>query len=304
MVNLLFGAVGRHNFGDLLFPHIIEALFPDKQFTVCDLVSRDMREHGGHTVESIFDYFGKECNNVILVGGNVGNCNGTQAAEMLDVPPFELPLPYIFDRNKAILRGKLIANSIGGVEDTTLLREYDYVGVRDSASLKHSRFHHAPDSACLTRRLFDSKIQNSTASDSIKEVMGEYTAVQVCNYELEKQTDRICQLVEQEESIVFFCAGTAANHDSLENYAKVFDPSRAYFADQTNIWDICSIIAGAKKLMATSLHAHIIAKLYEVETVTLTDQLKVRLFNREWASLPTTELENRFLKSLEMWDIN
>ncbi|HQT30672.1 MAG TPA: hypothetical protein PLE48_06460 [Thiobacillus sp.] len=39
----LFGAFDRHNFGDLLFPHVMTALSPRRSFGFAGLAARDHR---------------------------------------------------------------------------------------------------------------------------------------------------------------------------------------------------------------------------------------------------------------------
>ena len=50
---ILFGAFDRHNFGDLLFPHIAAALLPDTPVLFAGLAAVDLRQYGGHQVQSL-----------------------------------------------------------------------------------------------------------------------------------------------------------------------------------------------------------------------------------------------------------
>ena len=45
---ILFGAFDRHNFGDMLFPHVAAALLPDREPIFAGLAERDLRAEGGH----------------------------------------------------------------------------------------------------------------------------------------------------------------------------------------------------------------------------------------------------------------
>src|SRR5260370_30935927 len=45
---VLFGAFDRHNFGDLLFPHVIARLLAREDLLFAGLAARDLRNHGGH----------------------------------------------------------------------------------------------------------------------------------------------------------------------------------------------------------------------------------------------------------------
>ena len=62
---ILFGAFGRHNFGDLLMPHVVSAFIDHElsahglrltaQVLFADIDSADMRQYGGHCVHAIGD---------------------------------------------------------------------------------------------------------------------------------------------------------------------------------------------------------------------------------------------------------
>ncbi|MBW8363173.1 MAG: hypothetical protein K0M39_01270 [Rhizobium sp.] len=78
--SVLFGAFDRHNFGDLLFPHLMTALLPERAFAFAGLVERDLRAFGGHRVRPL----GAERPlQLIHVGGELLACTAWQAAVML-----------------------------------------------------------------------------------------------------------------------------------------------------------------------------------------------------------------------------
>lgn len=52
---VLFGAFDRHNFGDLLLPHVAAALLPGRQRVCAGLAQRVLRAHGGHAVRALAD---------------------------------------------------------------------------------------------------------------------------------------------------------------------------------------------------------------------------------------------------------
>lgn len=83
---ILFGAFDRHNFGDLLFPHIAAALLHDKTPVFAGLAERDLRRYGGHRVHALAQlatqWRGRPVN-LIHVGGEILTCNAWQAAIML-----------------------------------------------------------------------------------------------------------------------------------------------------------------------------------------------------------------------------
>lgn len=86
---VLFGAFDRHNFGDLLFPHVAAALLPDADLHFAGLAERDLRTYGGHQCRAITrlaEEFGDRPVRLIHVGGEILTCNAWEAAVML-LPP-------------------------------------------------------------------------------------------------------------------------------------------------------------------------------------------------------------------------
>lgn len=83
---LLFGAFDRHNFGDLLFPHIAAALLPGRELRFAGLAARDLRPWGGHRVEALAALareFAGQPVDVLHVGGELLTCDAWEAAVML-----------------------------------------------------------------------------------------------------------------------------------------------------------------------------------------------------------------------------
>lgn len=164
---VLFGAFDRHNFGDLLFPHLMTALLPGQSFEFAGLVERDLQAFGGHRVSALAARQDPRPVHLIHVGGELLTCSAWQAAVMLldpaaaaaavaryDDDPVAAAdwaarqlgtarsLPYVAGRDVAALSGKLIFNAVGGVEWAFLsnaqrdeasaaLRQADWLSVRD-----------------------------------------------------------------------------------------------------------------------------------------------------------------------------
>jgi hypothetical protein len=86
---VLFGAFDRHNFGDLLFPHVAAALLPDRELLYAGLASRDLRPFGGHAVQSLASLAAERGGRpaaLLHIGGEILSCNAWQAAVMLLAP--------------------------------------------------------------------------------------------------------------------------------------------------------------------------------------------------------------------------
>ncbi|MEW6705281.1 MAG: polysaccharide pyruvyl transferase family protein [Pseudomonadota bacterium] len=96
---VLFGAFDRHNFGDLLFPHIAAALLPGRELRVAGLAERDLRPFGGHAVQALHRLAqqGQLAGAQLLhAGGEILGCTARQAAVMLLQPEeVDATLSYI-----------------------------------------------------------------------------------------------------------------------------------------------------------------------------------------------------------------
>ncbi|MGE5320621.1 MAG: polysaccharide pyruvyl transferase family protein [Hyphomicrobiaceae bacterium] len=163
----LFGAFDRHNFGDLLFPHLMTALLPGRTFEFAGLVERDLQAFGGHRVRALGSWGDERPVQLIHVGGELLTCDAWQAAVMLldpddaaeaiaryDADPAAAAawaarqlgttraMPYVVGRDGIAGSGRLIFNAVGGVEWTGVpasareavraaLGQADWVSVRD-----------------------------------------------------------------------------------------------------------------------------------------------------------------------------
>lgn len=86
---ILFGAFDRHNFGDLLFPHVAAAMLPGHEPIFAGLAERDLRAEGGHRVaalSAVAARLGERPATLIHVGGEILTCDAWQAAVMLTPP--------------------------------------------------------------------------------------------------------------------------------------------------------------------------------------------------------------------------
>ena len=163
----LFGAFDRHNFGDLLLPHLLTALLPGRCFAYAGLASRDLRRFGGHGVLPLDSPGASRPAHLIHAGGEVLTCGAWEAAVMLldgaaaartiaryDDDPAAAAAwaanqlgttrsaPYVAGRAFVAPPGKLVFNAVGGVEWAsmptdrreevkTALRDADWLSVRD-----------------------------------------------------------------------------------------------------------------------------------------------------------------------------
>jgi len=128
---LIYGAFGRHNLGDMLFPWIIyeylrvEGVECDVEYA--DLLPRDMRYMGGHYVKGISDFF--DCPqevNLFVAGGEVGRCGLLEALGFLEPTAQDVQslsrlfalfsgFPAYLPRKSCFLNpGSFLAGALGG----------------------------------------------------------------------------------------------------------------------------------------------------------------------------------------------
>ncbi len=171
---VLFGAFDRHNLGDLLFPHIAQALLGAVPVRFAGLAARDLRGVGGHRVEAIAELMAGWCEapaRLLHVGGETLTCSAFEAAAMLlDAGELQptlqrleahaqqreawlrhmlgrvTPAPYVISRRDWPALRRVAHAAVGGVDleriddvqrDAVLarLREADALTVRD----RHTR---------------------------------------------------------------------------------------------------------------------------------------------------------------------
>ena len=138
---LLFGAFDRHNFGDLLFPHLMTALLPEQAFEFDGLAERDLQAFGGHRVRALSARKESGPAHLVHAGGELLTCSAYQAAVMLLEPAqaaiaiarydddpaaaadwaaqqlgTSRMIPYVAGHNAIAPPGRLIFNAVGGVE--------------------------------------------------------------------------------------------------------------------------------------------------------------------------------------------
>lgn len=204
---VLFGAFDRHNFGDLLFPHLLTALLPGRRFEFAGLAARDLRPFGGHCVTPL----PAQPTHLIHAGGELLTCTAWQAAVMLldpsaateaiaryDADPAAgaawaarqlgtaRTMPYVVGRDALAPGGKLIFNAVGGVEWNALssaqrddvkaaLRQADWLSVRDhvtQAALRAEGIEAplCPDPAVMVEACFGEAIRRHQRQGAVKAI--------------------------------------------------------------------------------------------------------------------------------------
>jgi hypothetical protein len=82
---IIFGAFDRHNFGDLLFAHIVARMSSHEDALFAGVAGRDLRMYGGHRVRApteLAQNLGGRAVNLIHAGGEILTCSAWEAAAM------------------------------------------------------------------------------------------------------------------------------------------------------------------------------------------------------------------------------
>ncbi|NIE65946.1 polysaccharide pyruvyl transferase family protein [Burkholderia sp. Ax-1719] len=174
---VLFGAFDRHNFGDLLFPHVLARMLAPREVLFAGLAARDLRAFGGHRITPVAQIAASHSSvDLVHAGGELLTCDAWEAAVML-APPERVqtliaeehawkadPLtwskahldiaaraPYVLSKTAMPAR-HTVFQAIGGagldrrdkafqLEVIEKLKQADEVSVRDTLTQTHLREH-------------------------------------------------------------------------------------------------------------------------------------------------------------------
>ncbi len=347
---VLFGAFDRHNLGDLLFPHVAQAMLGDVPVRFAGLAARDLRDVGGHRVEAIGELiagWGKAPARLLHVGGETLTCAAFEAAVMLldddalqptlchlDAHPAERdtwlhrmlgrnsPLPYVLSRRDWPALRRVVQAGVGGVEFDRLdgarrdallarLREADAVAVRDlrtQAALARHGLAVAlmPDPAVLVAELFGARIERHAARGEPAALRARfphgYLAVQCSAVFGDDATLTVLAealargAASSGLGLVLWRAGAAPWHDDaamLQRLAARLPARAVWMANSLNIWDLCALIAGSAAVVASSLHARIVAGAFGRACVSLQPPAAGQRITKLDAWVETWEISRR-----------
>ena len=303
---ILFGAIGRHNFGDLLMVEVFESNLKDfcdisgYDVFFADILPRNMTIYGGREVAGITSFMNSTVKtNVVHVGGETSSCSIPCALRMIrpnkDLSELKTlqwisfqnksPLAYIVSKSFFRNAGSFVTNTIGGSSQQAniILAGFDFASSRDFPSTEHRIF--APDSVITIKENFEDKIKAN------KPAYTNYVAVQFRQSEnVELITEQLVMIVENLHcGVVFFRAGAAQGHDLLAPYQKIQNEmidrgfrSNIHIFEGLDIWDISSLIAHSELVIATSLHVRIIAFAFSIPRTTFSPTQKHNSMINHW----------------------
>jgi len=204
---VLFGAFDRHNFGDMLFPHVVGRMLAGRDMRVAGLVARDLRAQGGHRVQALRQVHERAVD-LLHVGGEILACDAWDAALMLQsnqdaqriiasqqhdrsewaqrvLGTRELA-PYVVSKDAWPCATRVLFNAVGGVtlderdgrmrdEVLVKLARADDISVRDihtQALLAKSGIEArlAPDCAVMVAELFGDTIRAHASKQTVARI--------------------------------------------------------------------------------------------------------------------------------------
>ena len=326
---IIYGGIGRHNFGDLLFPHIISFLLnnnsPSLDIKYCDVLSSDMSKYGGHNVESIGKFLTDKSNlNVIVAGGEVGGCSMKFAKQMfaendnLNIEELNNfydakirvnsrhQLAYLLSKTNFKNPKMFVANSIGGCDVKTInvCSQYDYVGFREKNSYLTAKrggiknAFHVPDCAVLTKKLFHKIISDRKSEDEIKtlknNIGNNYIAIQL-NQNVLKNKKIISNYATQLNSII-----------SVTNLPIVFfcaGCAWGHDSKQTSFDKLSDNLPTGMSYFFNGLNIWDICNLISNAKCVISTSLHVRILSTIYARPRFSVLKgNKHLEFIENWD--
>jgi hypothetical protein len=312
---ILFGAFDRHNLGDLLLARLAEREAAPRPVVFAGLAERDLTPFGGprvRAIDALARDWGARRADVLHVGGELLACTRAEADIML-LPP-EVARATLAGRGaglpddrpaylvaKSLFRnpGSFEHRALGGVNLARLplpyqreviarLSESSALTVRDHATQAwlagqglDARLE--PDPAVRVCERFGSDIDLHRARGEPARVRERfshgYLGVQfAADFGDDRMLDSLAHSL-RGKPLVLFRAGCAPWHDDLEVYRRLaarLDAHDVHVFESPHLWDICALIAGARTCIASSLHARIVARAYNVSALSLAGPDAVR----------------------------
>lgn len=303
MTVVVFGAFDRHNLGDLVFPHVLGALRAPLPLVFTGLRDSDLSRHGGHRVRDIAAVTQELADtpvHFIHAGGELLSCSADDAARMLaPARPRLPPFPYVRGKRGFRHPGLWIHHAVGGValdpadgsaraELLPRLKEADVVTVRDRATLATLAgwglpAQLLPDAAILVPTLFRDRIachrRNPWLMRLCRRFPQGYVAVQASgDFADDASLDALAAaldglVAETGLGVVFFCMGAAPMHDHRTLYrrlaARMRQAGPSAILPSLDLWTVCAFLESARAVVASSLHARILAMAWGLPRVTL-----------------------------------
>ena len=322
---VLLGPHDRYNFGDLLFEKVVSKLlqtkagYHDHEIVRAGIISVNMSAYGGPanvlSMRKVQEMSRKSSNgpfDIVYTGGEALGCGYDCAVGMMPSKEMQTmaeaekiydcaylaPKNLLLPLGNSTRKNQAVVNSVGGYHSFKHPACQKAVDTADYVSFRDEDPGGVPDSAVMVRELFGDHV-SSVATTVLKELFPDgakrkYIAVQhkieMMKLGTEENKSSLAQALDEVSkqsncTIVFFVAGTAPSHDSLEVYRKVASemtaPSIVYEAK--HVWKVVALLSEAEAVLSSSLHVRIMAFIFLKPRVTwCPPEKKHEAFIRKW----------------------
>jgi hypothetical protein len=324
---VLFGPHDRFNFGDLLFEKVLLNLldrvlgYTESDILSAGMISTDMSIHGGAkqivSMKEVVEMSrreaisnGKGPYDLILTGGESGHCSVECGATMMSTPElaaqarnnmkdfgdcaYNIDKRYLLPKSWTNFTGVIpkpvaIKNSIGGGVAKFCNFPVDYASYRDGSGIITT-----PDSAVMVRLLYSDVISHYGSTGEVMALRNavpgtRYMVVQANMHPENLWAESLDEISRRHNlTTVFFRAGTAPGHDTLERYQKIAALMTTPYVifEQEHVWKIVALISHAELVISTSLHVRIMAFVFHKPRAILKSESKHRAFLKLWEAYP------------------
>lgn len=314
----IVGAFDRFNYGDLLFPKLLEKVFGDEfDINFYSLTSKNMKPYGCVETKSILRLYlkliFKKNQNIIVAGGHIIGTGwytifshnwslfGNQIVKkhksflmkytdaILNVI-FKTRSPYVI----SIKKHNIFYNSVGGKVYAGKSKN-ELIGNLSSSllfSVRSLSLYHAlkesvnkialvPDSAILMKNYFNKNFSNE-----------EYIVFQCHKIDNEKTkliVDQLHQLSEiEKKKVILLPIGYAYDHEDdnalikIKNSDKIKNNDNIKYLELKSVLGIMNTISGASLFIGTSLHGVITAMSFSVPYICISPSYKLKEYIFDW----------------------
>lgn len=207
-------------------------------------------------------------------------------------------VPYALARGRFPAAARIVHAGVGGVELArapaalqaelrSTLADADAVAVRDARTLAWMRAQRlsarlVPDPALLTATLFDRRIARHAARGEPARLRAAFpqgwialqcSAVFGDDATLDALAAAVAPAARASAlGVALLRAGAAPWHDDaavLRRLAARLGPRGVHVVESLHLWDLCAVVAGARAVAASSLHARLVAAAFARERITL-----------------------------------
>ena len=296
----IHSASDRFNYGDLLFPYIVNHYFKDivDNIVFCSTTKSDLTNRGALKTDDfqVLQEMKPSRYNILMVAG--GECifcewkdilgyvrEETESADEMLAPT---RYPFTIAKQELPHLDVLLYNSVGchqlderedlyaNVQNQAIMKTADYVSVRDSTTSSgmnrlHVQHYCYPDSAILMSQVFGSGYLQERTSQDVKKVQEKpYLFFQIGLVHLKHWAGDFAEILSRiaEEKNINICLcpiGTALGHDdpvALGRIAELMPANTYTMIENPSIWDIMNLIGQAEIYVGSSLHGAITAMSY------------------------------------------